>query len=504
MADRRALVRQIVTGVVLAVAGAAVVLLLITPTREAIFGLFARKGSQDAPPAWKTPVELIQDEKGNVGLRLSDAVIENLEVRPVDVERAQKARPIPPQIGTVNFNIDYLYTIRPRFGGEVVWLRQVKDIPLLGSLAKDRDLTFTDTVKQGDLLAVYWSKDLGLAKAALVDAVVNKKLSQDNVSRYQELYEKGAIPLATLLLAEKQLQNDVNAYHSALRPLFVWKLPAEEIKQVEDEAATILKDIKKKRDPEEEIKRWARVEIRAPIYARDKEGKPDADREMVVLERNFAMGELVDPGRDIPLFRLADMTRLQIWVHPQEEYLPFFRTHLGKNGPGSLTWQVRFQADPPGTPPLELSISKLAPSLDPTLKTPMLIGELKNAERKYLVGQFATATILLPPPENTVEVPTEAVNLVESQNLVFARKKNSPQTNEYFLRRVAVAQTAGKYTLVRSTLTAEDEKLSQSEQAKGRRPIQELHDDEVVLTRGVVELTAALEDALANPSGKKE
>ena len=46
-------------------------------------------------------------------------------------------------------------------------------------------------------------------------------------------------------------------------------------------------------------------------------------------------------------------------------------------------------------------------------------------------------------------------------------------------------------TLVRSKLTEEDEKLSQAEQKRGRRPIQPLYPDEIVLTRGVVQLTAA-------------
>lgn len=216
----------------------------------------------------------------------------------------------------------------------------------------------------------------------------------------------------------------------------------------------------------------------------------------------------MDPGRDLPLFRLADLTRLQIWIHPPEEYLPMLREHLNRkgapdqNGRG-LRLLAKFQADPPGTPPLELTVARMSPSLDPTLKTPMLIAELKNPELKYLVGQAVNAIIELPALPDTVEVPTDAINLVESQSLVLVRPRDGKE-NEYYLRRVAVVQTAGTKTLVRSKLTPDDEKQSASEKEKGRRPIEPLRPGNVVLTHSVVELTAALEDLITNAAGKKE
>jgi cobalt-zinc-cadmium efflux system membrane fusion protein len=509
MPERRALLQQIFSGLVVTLVAVALVLFLVTPTREAILGWF-RGPAEDgqARKTWKTPAELVReangdyaDGKGDYGLKISDDALKSLEVNPVPVKRAVELRPMPPQIGTVNFDIDYLYTIRPRFGGEIISFQQVEENPYPEGPPRKRDISFGDKVKSGSLLAIYWSKDLGLAKAALVDAIVNKKLSEDIVKRYTKLFNDGALSEATLRAAEKQLQNDLNAYRIALYPLYVWKLPKKEIEEVEHEADNVLKDLKKPRDPEEEIKRWARVEIRAPLL-KDENGNPDPNRELVILEKNQTSGDFIDPGRDTPLFRLGDLTRLQIWVHPPEEYLPLLKASLPPQGPGTLKWKVRFQADGAGTEPLDLAISKIAPSLDPTLKTPMVIGELNNADRKYLVGQFVTATILVPPPPNTVEVPTDAINLVESQSLVFARKADGPP-NEYFLRRVAVAQSTGKVTLVRSVLTDADRALSKAEVAKGRRPIRPLEPGEVVLTRGVVELTAFLED-LKEPGNKKE
>ena len=489
MADRNTRIQSITTGVLLGLA-AIVAILFLSPARHYIFGWFALAAETSPPQARDKAVELIRDAQGNSGLRISPAALKSLDAAPYDVQDAFQLREMPAQIGTINFDIDYLFEIRPRFAGEVVSLLKVPmDDDSYPNGAK-RDLTFNDRVKQGTVLGVYWSKDLGQAKGALVDAVVNKKQSEVYFRDKKKLYEEGNLSLALYQQYEKQLQNDINAYRVALYPLYVWRVPKDEIAQLEKEADRILADRNKPRDAEAEAKRWATVEIKAPEYAL-KDGKPDPSHELVVLEKNFNVGAYIDPGRDMPLFRLGDLSRLQVWVHPPEEYLPMLRTHLAKHGPGSLRWKIKLQSDP--TSEQELSVSKISPSLDPTLKTPMLIGELKNPERKFLVGQVITATILLPPPANTVEVPPEAINVVESQNLVFVRKKDGKE-NEYYLRRVAVAHTAGKMTLVRSKLTEEDEKLSQAEQKRGRRPIQPLYPDEIVLTRGVVQLTAALED----------
>lgn len=510
MPDRRAQIQQVAIWVLVVVAAAGMVLFLVPAWRDGILGWFRPHAEEPQAKAAKpAPVALIKDDAGHFGVRISDAAWKNLEVSPIDVPRATHSRPMPPQIGTVNYDNDYIYSIRPRFPGEIVSFHQVKENLYPEGPPRYRDLSFGDRVKQGEVLAVFWSKDLGMAKAALVDAIVSKSLSEDLYRRQLDLLGKGAISEAQFLTTEKQLRSDLNTYNNALRPLYVWKLPQDEIDAVKVEAANILKDLKKPRDPEEEIKRWARVEVKAPVFARDENGKPDPTREMIVIEKNTSANDFIDPGRDTPLFKLADLTRMQVWIHPPEEYLPMLREHLNRK-PGEvdrnsrgLRLLARFQADPLSTPPLELTISRIAPSMDPTLKTPMLIAELKNPDRKFLVGQFVNAIIELPPLPDTVEVPTDAINLVESQSLVLVRPRDG-KANEFYLRRVAVAQTAGKTTLVRSKLTPDDERQAKEELAKGRRPLEPLQPGEVVLTRGVVELTAALEELIANLAGKKE
>jgi membrane fusion protein, heavy metal efflux system len=122
----------------------------------------------------------------------------------------------------------------------------------------------------------------------------------------------------------------------------------------------------------------------------------------------------------------------------------------------------------------------------------MLLGYLDNPDRRFLVGQFVTATILLPPPKDTVQIPTEAINSVEGQDLIFVADPDNP--HEYFQRRVAVVHRSKDTTLVRSKLTPDDERRSESEVTRGRPPLAGLTSGEKIMNRGVIELTAALDN----------
>jgi cobalt-zinc-cadmium efflux system membrane fusion protein len=263
----------------------------------------------------------------------------------------------------------------------------------------------------------------------------------------------------------------------------MWKLNDQEIADIEAEAKKII-DLKRIRDPDVE-KKWAEVYMKVPRFSQDQNTK------LVVVEKNVNLGQMVDPTTII--FKLADLSRLQIWVHPPEEYLPLLRERLYKGG--KLKWHIQIQADPPGTKPMELPILQIAPSLDPYLHTPMVIGYLPNKENKYLIGQFVTATIFVDPDPNTVQIPTDALNEVEGESLVFVQP--DAKKPEYILKRVAVDSRFKDVSFARSKLTETDKKLSEAEKARGRRPLQPLLPGERIITRGVVEMTAALDSQLA-------
>jgi membrane fusion protein, heavy metal efflux system len=474
----------LVTGVVLG--------LWVMPAALRIFD--ASQAEARAPIAkHKEAAEYFRDRYGNDGLRLTENAIKALGVNPVEAKVARDARPLPPQVGTVNLDLDRLFAVRPRFAGQLVEVQQVPDSDGPAGSKRTRPLRYGDKVKPSDKLGVIWSKELGEKKAALVDALCSLRLSEDALQRQEKTFYDAALSLASLQLTKRQVQTDSNAVLSARRTLKMWKLSDAEIKSVEDEAKTI-HDRKRVRNPEEEMK-WAATEVAAPTF--DNDPKRKWIKELVVVEKNTNIGEMVDPSRDTPLFRLADLSKLQIWVNPPEEYLPLLRERLEKKSAEPLTWDIQMQADGPSTPPLKLRISQIARSLEPNQHTPMVIGYLDNKDGKYLVGQFVTATIYVPPDKDTIEIPTEAVNEVEGQALVFVQP--SAHIPEYVLKRVAVVRRFKDATFVRSRLSPEDERVSAAEVKAGRRKLQPLSAGDRVVTRGVIEMTAALTNAAAGP-----
>ena len=458
--------------IVLVIFGVAV----LTPIRATVQGWIAGTADTSQPDDHKKDGVELLDLHGNQGLRLTAEAVGGLGVYVEKVVLATKERPLPPHIGTVNYENDRLFTIRSRFPGELADVRRVVDTDGSITPTRERPLRFGDKVRQGDLLAVIWSQQLGAAKAAMVDAICALRLSQDTLSRYEELYQKGAMGLSSLKAAERQVQADSNTLLTAERSLKMWKLEPHEIEEIKAEAK-IIHDQKKVRSADDEMK-WARVEIRVPWF-----DKANPDRELVLVEKNTNINDMVDPINSPPLFKLADTSRLQIWVHPPEEYLPLIRAGLQNNGSGRLQWDIRFYSESSDAPPRMLDIVQIAPSLEPNQHTPMILGYLPSPEGKYLIGQFVTATIFTPPDPDTVEVPTAALNEVEGQALVFVQSDTSK--TDFELRRVAVVRRFKDVTYVRTKLTDEERKISKAEVERGRRPLQPLLPGErVVVTRG--------------------
>jgi multidrug efflux pump subunit AcrA (membrane-fusion protein) len=131
------------------------------------------------------------------------------------------------------------------------------------------------------------------------------------------------------------------------------------------------------------------------------------------------------------------MKRLQIWAHPPEEYLPLIRQMLDHPEKGPARWDVRLHAEGVDKPPMELTFFSVAPSLDPAQHTPMVVGYIDNPKgAKYLAGQYLTVTLYVAPEPDTVEVPTDALNEVNGESLVFVQSKTSKY--DFIQRRVVV------------------------------------------------------------------
>ena len=189
----------------------------------------------------------------NPGLKLTTVMISGLDLKLADVVEAQE-RSLPPQIGTLNYDNETNFLIKCRFNGELVSFMKLKDKVKeedagrggLGDYESEsyetieRPVRFGDKVKQGDVLAVFWSVTLGTAKAAYVDAISAVRLSQDTYIRQKKLYDDGNLPWATVVAAERQLRGDNNSLLTAERSLRMWKMKDDEIKALRKEANEII------------------------------------------------------------------------------------------------------------------------------------------------------------------------------------------------------------------------------------------------------------------------
>src|ERR1043165_1415567 len=104
-----------VAGVLLVVAAGGAAVYFVPAAREQVSGWFLSKAQAETAPHRKiTPAKLILENDEYI-LLLSKEAMESLELNPVKAEPARLPLPLPPMIGTLNYDNDRLFTIRPRF-----------------------------------------------------------------------------------------------------------------------------------------------------------------------------------------------------------------------------------------------------------------------------------------------------------------------------------------------------------------------------------------------------
>jgi cobalt-zinc-cadmium efflux system membrane fusion protein len=444
----------------------------------------------DPEPEADSKLQLI----GTDTLGLPPEVVQALGVQTVACTAATQARPLPPLTGSLALDTNRLARVHSRFAGEVVEIGTTTDASADRSTLQPtavRPLRFGDEVSEGQLLAVVWSKDLGEKKSELVDNLTQLRLDEEVLERYRKA--GGVIPERTRLEAERRVAGDRIAVARAERTLRSWRLGEDEIKALHAEADRLYRrqaDPAKENGPdlaqEERERKWAQVEVRAPFRGR-------------ILERNVAVGDIVDTGTD--LFKVADLDHLAVWAHVYEEDLPALTALAAAQFPRPLPWTIRLKADPHADP-LPGTIDKIGDLIDPTQHTALVTGVVANPDGRLRAGQFITATIELPAAPDEVVIPTSALLEDGRESLVFVQ--DDPGTLDqaqlrkdytyYTLRRVAVVRRSYDVVYVRSHLKPGEEPLTTDERRAGLRPLRPLKPGDRVVRAGALEMSSALDD----------
>ncbi len=470
--------------------------------------------SDEAAPDSAPSARLFHDAQGRPGLVVSSEVVRALHIATVPVRPVSKEKPLPAQLGQTAYDIDRLYPVRSIANGKVVEIRSNSDASE-SSLPDDPDrrpLGFGDTVTKDQLIAVVRSPDLAEKKGAFVDALLDLAVDQERLEALEGPYRRGAIAEATYRDALAKVQKDFLTVGRTRRILELVPLDPDdarnraEIEKLEKEAdeikRTIISKLAKKTSTElrrlsaqeskERVEKWARVEVRAPAAG-------------TIVEKNTNVGDIADPGKEPPLFRVADLKTLGVWVHPPEEYLGVLQTLLKKQPQQEIRLELKLQSDP-NAPTIHGRLLRFAPSLDPLQRTPLLMGRIENPDKRLLIGQLLKVTIFVPQESGLVQIPAKALNDVRGESLVFVRERGFFGGNRFVLRRVAVVHRFADTVQVRSRLELTDEEKSrQAEEVKrGKRPIEPLRPGEEVLVGGVVEMTDALDNLLTESAAQKD
>ena len=249
-------------------------------------------------------------------IRFTEQGLTTVGIRTAEVLQAPPPEPLKLP-GSILLDPNRLVRVHSRFPGELVSLGEAAH-GAAGPNNMPRQLHFGDWVNAGQILAVVWSKDIGEKKSELVDALSKSSLDKTLLNRL-EAVPKGTVPEPRLKEARRNYEADLISVAKAERTLRSWRLSEDEIQEIHREAERILN--REATDPKEG-RSWAEAEVRSPIDG-------------IIVEKNFNVGDIIDVSQD--LFKIADLSRVQVLGNAYEEDLPRLRDLCPSSGTGRST-----------------------------------------------------------------------------------------------------------------------------------------------------------------------
>ncbi|MBS0266979.1 MAG: efflux RND transporter periplasmic adaptor subunit [Planctomycetes bacterium] len=404
------------------------------------------------------------------GDRVPSIKLSDQAIRLSGLKTAVAASPTRPRTlqlrGNLALDVNRLVHVHARFPGLIVHLETIEESApgSPGAPKVRRTLNFMDRVSKGQVLGQIWSKDLGEKKSEMVDALVRLKIDQQNLTYLEKLSKDGATPERSVREARRLVEVGEIAVSKAERTLRSWALSDAEIRRVRDEADLIHRDQTYEVPSDED---WASVQVVSPIDG-------------TIVEKNVVEGDLVNADSD--LFKIADLSVLSAWARIYEEDIPLLHAM-----PKPITWKLKLSATE-NFEPITGTIDRIGEIIDPNEHMALLAGMVQNPGDQLHAGQFITAVIDLPPEKDVVEIPTRA--LVEDGEEATVFVQVDAQDHRFQLRRVAVVRRTADLVYVRSRLTDDQRQRVPA----GGRPLEELHEGDVVLAAGALELKAAWQE----------
>ena len=259
------------------------------------------------------------------------------------------------------------------------------------------DRRIGDQVRAGDLLAVLDSREMADAKSEYLTAVRKENLARTTLNREAGLWKKKVSAEQDYLDARTAAETARITLDAARQRLATLGLSNAEI------------DALPKQDP----RTLSRLEVRAPITGR-------------ITSRSATRGELV--GAEKEIFTLADLSSVWVEMPVYAADVPLVREGervviRGPNGQES-TGEVIF----------------MSPGTDPQTGAAQAVAAVDNSNGGWRPGDFASATISTSGEPADIVVPSDALQTLGDETVVFAR------TEEGFEKRVVEVGRRNSHT----------------------------------------------------------
>ncbi len=252
------------------------------------------------------------------------------------------------------------------------------------------DRSIGDRVRQGDVLAVIRSSELGEAKAAYIEVVAKLRTATRTLERERGLYERKISSEADHLDALQEFQAAEGCLAAVERRLHLFGL---------DEAA-----------------------IRSVMTEKHGGGFADivlsAPRSGTIISQNVSEGRLVEAGQT--LFTIADLSSLWVWCDVYPGDLAALHDGLSKRKRLDAVVRVSAFKDTPFPGTVDL----IGSLVDEHTRTAKLRIQVRNEDGRLRPGMFVHAEIVIPAEGRSTVVPREAVLSDEGKHFVFQHWKD--------------------------------------------------------------------------------
>jgi cobalt-zinc-cadmium efflux system membrane fusion protein len=245
-------------------------------------------------------------------------------------------------------------------------------------------------VKTGDLLAMLYSSELGMAQSAYLKALAKLYVAERSYERARMLLKEKVIGLAESQRRQGEMLSLQAEKREAQDRLRLFGMNDDQIRQL---------------DRDQKIHSY--VPITAPFDGR-------------VIARNLTKGEVVEVTEK--LFTVADLSEVWVIADIPEKDIPFIRTDVGGSNKSGVEQKVDVLLTAYPGEVFQGKVTYVGDVLDPATRTMSLRLELPNPERKLKPQMYATIRVHSLPERNVLMLPEHAIQRERERRFVFIQR----------------------------------------------------------------------------------